>query len=240
MLSAFRDGREGAPGFEMDESARDRLKEVLDGAAALIFGLDGVLVSTDRLKYESYLRAVDPLGAELSFEFYRTLIGRSRLETCKAIIEHCGLDIEPQELADLREAERPAVFAEFGMDVIGPARKLLAVLPAGKYKLGLVSSSTRDRVEAGLEALDFDFDSVVSIEGLQAKPEPDLYIKCLQELGVAAADAAAFDDAENGVLAARAAGCRPVAVPTEATGGQDFSAAAVVIDSLWAAGEFLV
>lgn len=224
----------------MAEGAKDKLAGVLEGAKALIFGLDGVLVSTDRLKYESYLRAMDPLGAEMSFEFYRTLIGRSRLETCKAIIAHCGLDIEEQELADLREAERPAVFAEFGMDVIQPARKLLAVLPAGKYKLGLVSSSTRDRVEAGLEALDFDFDSTVSIEGLEPKPAPDLYLKCVENMGVKAAETVAFDDAENGVRAARAAGCRPVAVPTEATAGHDFSEAEVVIDSLWAAGEFLV
>jgi HAD superfamily hydrolase (TIGR01509 family) len=216
------------------------LKEALGGAEALIFGLDGVLVNAERQKYESYLRAVDPLGAGLSFEFYKTLIGLSRLDTCKAIVAHCGLKIGPEELADLRQAEIGAVYAEFGMDVIHPARKLLAVLPRGKYKLGLVSSSTRERVKVALDELDFDFDSVVSGEGLKPKPAPDLYLKCLEELGVEPDEAVVFDDAENGIEAARAAGCRPVAVPTEATRGQDFAKALVVIDSLWRAGEFLV
>jgi HAD superfamily hydrolase (TIGR01509 family) len=224
----------------MTDLDRDKLSSALEGAKALIFGLDGVLVNTDRQKFESYLRVVDGLGAGMSFEFYKTLIGRSRMDTCKAIVDYCHLRISPEELADLRQAESAAVYAEFGMDVIHPARKLLTVLPRGAYKLGLVSSSTRERVDLALEELDFDFDSVVSGEGLAPKPAPDLYLKCMGAMGVAAADTVVFDDAENGVLAAAAAGCRPVAVPTEATRGQDLSQALVVIDSLWHAGEFLV
>jgi HAD superfamily hydrolase (TIGR01509 family) len=224
----------------MGEDSREGLRKALAGAEALIFGLDGVLVNTDRQKYESYLRAADTLGTTFSFEFYKTLIGRSRAQTCRAIVEYCGLKVTPEELAGLREAEVPAVYAEFGVDVIQPARKLLTILPAGKYKLGLVSSSTRERVERALEEIDFDFDSVVSGEGLEPKPAPDMYNKCLEELGVGAAGTVVFDDAENGIAAARAAGCRPVAVPTEATRGQDLSAALVVIDSLWSAGEFLI
>jgi HAD superfamily hydrolase (TIGR01509 family) len=126
------------------------------------------------------------------------------------------------------------------MDVIHSARKLLAVLPRARYRLGLVSSSTRERVGLALEALDFDFDAVVSGEGLRPKPAPDLYERCMMDMGADAADTVVFDDAENGIRAARAAGCRPVAVPTEASRGQDFSEAMVVIESLWQAGEYLV
>jgi HAD superfamily hydrolase (TIGR01509 family) len=224
----------------MSETGADKLGEVLAGAKGLIFGLDGVLVSTDHQKYESYRRAIDQFGADISFEFYATLIGRSRQDTCEAIVDYCHLSISAEELADLRQAEVAAVYAEFGMDVILPARKMLAVLPKGKYQLGLVSSSTRERVGVALEELDFDFDSVVSGEGLKPKPAPDLYLKCLEELSVVPGDAVVFDDAENGIFAAEAAGCRPVAVPTEHSRGQDFSKALVVIDSLWKAGEFLI
>jgi HAD superfamily hydrolase (TIGR01509 family) len=216
------------------------LGKLLSTAEALVFGLDGVLISTDRQKYESYLRAIDPMGAAISFEFYKTLIGRSRLDTCQAIVDYCRLDLTAEELADMRQAEIGAVYAEFGVDVIQPARKTLAILPKQKYKLGLVSSSTRERMDVALEELDYDFDSVVTGENLKPKPAPDLIEKCLAELGVKPANAIVFDDAENGILAANAAGCVAVAVPTEATIGQDFSKAKVVIDSLWQAGEFLV
>jgi HAD superfamily hydrolase (TIGR01509 family) len=240
MLTALGSGEPGIREREMTGTDMKTLMDALAGARALIFGLDGVLVSTDRQKYESYRRAVDPLGADMSFEFYATLIGKSRADTCRAIVDHCGLEVSPEELADLRQAETAAVYAEFGMDVIHPARKLLAVLPAGKYRLGLVSSSTRERVELALEVLDFDFDSVVSGESLEPKPAPDLYVRCIEELGVQPPETVVFDDAENGVRAADAAGCRAVAVPTEHSRGQDFSRALVVIDSLWQAGEFLI
>jgi putative hydrolase of the HAD superfamily len=95
-----------------------------------------------------------------------------------------------------------------------------------------VSSSTRDRVEAALEVLDFDFDAVVSGENVPAKPAPDLYLKAFKELGVKAAEAIIFEDSENGVAAAVAAGARSAAVPAEVTRGQDFSEADVRIDSL--------
>jgi len=228
-------GAKGAgkpPAAKAGSAQAAKLREILDGAAALVFDLDGVLVSTDRLKYESYRRACDRLGADLAFEFYKTLIGRSRMATCQAIVEHCRLKISAKELADLREAEHPVVFAEHGVEVVPAARKLLAVLPRGRYRLGLVSSSTRDRVAAALEALDFDFDAVVSGENVPAKPAPDLYLKSFNELGVKAAEAIIFEDSENGVAAAVAAGARCVAVPAEVTRGQDFSEADVRIDSL--------
>lgn len=208
------------------------LAAILQDAKALVFDLDGVLVSTDKLKYESYRRALDRLGADLSFEFYKTLIGLSRMATCQSIVDHCRLKISSKELADLREAEHPGVFAERGVEVIPAARKLLAVLPRDRFKLALVSSSTRDRVDAALEVLDFDFDSVVSGEGVQPKPAPDVYLKSFKELGIRATEAVVFEDSENGVAAAVAAGARCVAVPAEVTMGQDFSEAEVRIGSL--------
>jgi putative hydrolase of the HAD superfamily len=225
-------GRKGKAKAAAGSPPASPLAELLGGAKALVFDLDGVLVSTDKLKYESYRRALDRLGADLSFEFYKTLIGLSRMATCQAIVDHCRLKVTAKELADLREAEHPAVFAEHGVAVIPAARKLLAVLPRGRFKLGLVSSATRDRVDAALEVLDFDFDSVVSGEGVPPKPAPDIYLKSFKELGIRAAEAVVFEDSENGVAAAAAAGARCVAVPAEVTLGQDFSEADLRIASL--------
>ena len=209
-----------------------KLREILAGARALIFDLDGVLVSTDKAKYESYRRACDRLGADLAFKFYKTIIGLSRMATCAAIVGHCKLKVTPKELADLREAEHPAVFAEFGVSVVPAARKLLAVLPRGRFKLGAASSATRDRVEAALEVLDFDFDTAVSGEDVRPKPAPDLYLKCFRELGVRASGAVIFEDSENGVAAATAAGAACVAVPSEETKVQNFTEADLFIESL--------
>ena len=65
-----------------------------------------------------------------------------------------------------------------------------------------------------------------------AKPKPTLYLRALELLGIASAEAVAIEDSPNGVLAAKAAGLYCVAVPNPVTAGLDLSAADVVVDAL--------
>jgi beta-phosphoglucomutase-like phosphatase (HAD superfamily) len=64
------------------------------------------------------------------------------------------------------------------------------------------------------------------------KPEPDLYLASLDCLGVAAAEAVAIEDSPNGVIAAKRAGLRCVAVPNRITAGLDLSQADLRLTSL--------
>jgi beta-phosphoglucomutase-like phosphatase (HAD superfamily) len=67
----------------------------------------------------------------------------------------------------------------------------------------------------------------------RAKPRPTLYLEALDELGVGAADAIAFEDSPNGAAAAKAAGIYVVGIPNDVTrelGLEDN--ADVVVDSL--------
>ena len=52
-----------------------------------------------------------------------------------------------------------------------------------------------------------------SEEVARGKPAPDVYLECVRRLGVAPASAAAIEDSHNGILAARAAGMRVIAIP---------------------------
>jgi putative hydrolase of the HAD superfamily len=66
----------------------------------------------------------------------------------------------------------------------------------------------------------------------RGKPHPDLYLRAIQDLGVAAREALAFEDSPNGVAAAKAAGLRCVAVPNAITSTLDLSGADLRLDSL--------
>ena len=67
---------------------------------------------------------------------------------------------------------------------------------------------------------------------VRAKPNPILYLEALDLLGVAAAEAVAFEDSPNGVRAAKAAGLFTVAVPNEITRDLGVDEADLVVDSL--------
>jgi beta-phosphoglucomutase-like phosphatase (HAD superfamily) len=66
----------------------------------------------------------------------------------------------------------------------------------------------------------------------RAKPAPDVYRLAAERLGVAEWACVAIEDSESGVRAAKAAGMRCIAVPSELTRGMDFSSADLVADSL--------
>jgi beta-phosphoglucomutase-like phosphatase (HAD superfamily) len=64
------------------------------------------------------------------------------------------------------------------------------------------------------------------------KPAPDIYIEALKRLNTASKNGIVLEDSTFGVLAAKRAGLRVIAVPGPHTDGQDFSIADEVASSL--------
>jgi HAD superfamily hydrolase (TIGR01509 family) len=106
-----------------------------------------------------------------------------------------------------------------------------------RWPLGLASSSNRELIELALELLGVRglFQATVSSEEVaRGKPAPDVYLEAARRLDVNPARAAAVEDSHNGILSAKAAGMRVLAIPnTRFPPGEDTLAQAdVVLDSL--------
>jgi HAD superfamily hydrolase (TIGR01509 family) len=87
---------------------------------------------------------------------------------------------------------------------------------AARWPLGLASSSNRPLIDTVLRVtgLHAHFATTVSSEEVpRGKPAPDVYLEVSRRLGVSPPRCAAIEDSTNGLLAARAAGMRVVAVP---------------------------
>jgi HAD superfamily hydrolase (TIGR01509 family) len=113
--------------------------------------------------------------------------------------------------------------------------RLLEEATAMGLKVGLASSSTSDWVSGHLARLGIlhHFDCMRCRDQVaNAKPEPDLYLAVLDCLGVPPSEAIAIEDSPNGVLAAKRAGLRCVAVPNSITAGLDLGQADVLLGSL--------
>ena len=79
------------------------------------------------------------------------------------------------------------------------------------------------------------FDAIVSGEEIpRVKPAPDAFLMIARRLDLSPGDCLAVEDSRSGVLAARAAGMPVAAVPSPATGHEDFAPADLVLPSLWA------
>jgi HAD superfamily hydrolase (TIGR01509 family) len=88
-------------------------------------------------------------------------------------------------------------------------------------KRAIVSSASRRWIDMHLERLEraYGWDAIVTADHdpARAKPQPTLYLEALEAIGVAAADAVAFEDSPNGATAAKAAGIYVVGIPNTVT-----------------------
>jgi beta-phosphoglucomutase len=91
----------------------------------------------------------------------------------------------------------------------------LSKLKAKGYKLALASNSVRNSVEVMMKksGLDRFLDAMVSNEDVKkGKPDPEMYLKATELLGLNPAECLVVEDNENGIKAARDAGCHVMVV----------------------------
>lgn len=118
----------------------------------------------------------------------------------------------------------------------GIARIVKAAREAG-WLLAVASTSAEESVRAVLEhAVGADAASWFRVYAgdvvAAKKPAPDIYLLALRDLEIGAADAVVVEDSQNGLRAAVAAGIVTVVTVSSYTADEDFTGAALVVDSL--------
>ena len=186
---------------------------------AVIFDLDGLLADTEPLWTESARRLLARRGLRYAPEIKALTMGRHPIEVMGIYKEHFGLDGEPPALAAerfelLRELYRTELRAMPG------AVELVGALAAERVPMVVASSSPASLIELVLErlALRPPIERWLGSERVaRGKPAPDLFLLAAAELGAAPDRCVVVEDSPAGVLAARAAGMRCVAVPDPAS-----------------------
>ena len=198
---------------------------------AVVFDLDGVLVDSE----EIWDRAREQLAKERGGRWHdgaqRDMMGMSSKEWSRYMHDVIGLEEPPEEIN--REVVRrlTELYGEH-LPVIAGAKEAVERL-AAHWPLGLASSSNRELIDLVLELLGVRalFTATVSSEEVErGKPAPDVYLEAARRLGVEPTRTAAVEDSHNGMLAAKAAGMRVIAIPnSHFPPGEDALGAADVV-----------
>jgi len=220
--------RRGGATLQADGRNRVRLK-------ALIFDFDGLMIDSETAIAATWREVYAGHGLEFPEHLWRRMVGTREHDDLlwNNLAEQTGLDLDLATLEPARKA-RGVEFANRLPLLPGVSAHLDAAREAG-LALAVASSSSAWWVLDHLERLGLagHFDAVCTKElAAKSKPDPGIYLVALERLGVAAADALAFEDSGAGVSAARAAGLRVVAVPGSFSEHMDFSAADVRVASL--------
>ena len=196
------------------------------------FDLDGTLVDTERVQWQAYRRVLAGYGVDLDLDTYR----RHFIAVAGGAEWACGRWALPVDAATLR-ARKAEVYRDLiaaGAPPMPGARACLERLH-GAWPLAVVTNSPRAETAVLLRAADLDalLDAVIAREDhAAAKPAPDAYLAAAAALGREPAECVAVEDTPRGVRAARAAGLRVVAVPSDLTADQDFTQATRRVDGL--------
>lgn len=185
--------------------------------AAVVFDLDGVLLDTEQVWDEVREQLVRERGGRWHEQAQADMMGMSSREWSRYMHEALGLEATPAAIGAEVVRRMLARYRE-RLPLVEGALEAVERL-AGRWPLALASSSNRELIEAFLEAtsLGRTFAVAVSAEEVErGKPAPDVFLEAARRLGVAPPRCAAVEDSGNGLLAARAAGMRVIAVPNRA------------------------
>jgi len=201
---------------------------------ALIFDFDGLLVDTETPAFESWRALYAAYGHELTLELWQGALGTSHgFDAAAHLAELATHPIDRAALLARRLAAKHALSA--AQPLLPGAREILAQAHELGLPCAVASSSSREWVVGWLRhhSIDDQFACVRSADDvLLTKPAPDLFLSAAAGLGVPPERCLVFEDSPNGILAARAAGMRCVAVPGAITRRITLPSADLVIESL--------
>ena len=203
---------------------------------ALIFDFDGLIMDTESPEVDGWQAIYAEYGQEFPLQVWiRDVVGSTiaNFDPAAHLAALTGRDLDQEALRT-----RMRVYRLQKLESL-PARPgvpgyLMAARRSG-LRLAVASSSGHAWVEGYLRQLGlFEyFEAILCREDVRClKPDPELFLAALNALQLPAAEALVFEDSPNGVLAARRAGIRVVAVPNTITAQAAIEGASLVLGSL--------
>jgi HAD superfamily hydrolase (TIGR01509 family) len=201
--------------------------------SAVIFDMDGVIVDSEPYSMQALVDVLRDHGIEPTTEELRRSYGRRVADDVRDYFARHRVTAD----LDTAVARKRARYFELAAGRLRPlpgVRPLLDRVRGSGRRLGLASSGDRDKVAFGLRALSLDgaFEVVVTGDEIaRGKPDPEIYLLAARRLEVDPRACVAIEDAPNGVLAARRAGMRCIAV-TNSVRREELEGADLIVASL--------
>lgn len=192
---------------------------------AVIFDLDGVIVSTDDCHYRAWKKMADEEGIHFDREINRRLRGVSRMASLDIVLEKADREYSESEKQALAERKnnyyRELITRLTPGDILPGVTEKLKMLKEHGIKIAIGSSSKNTPVILKQIGLDNFFDAVSDGNNItHSKPDPEVFLKAAEMLGIAPERCMIVEDADAGIEAGRRAGMKTLSL--QGAKGADF------------------
>jgi len=188
----------------------------LSKVAALLFDWDGVLVDSSRNYFRAYELVLQEVGITTTPREIYSREGQPTPQVIAAICADRGIKLTDIQVNALVQRRREHDRALGQRNFYPGMLELLQQLRRSGRKLAMVTGSSRKSVETVLRAEEAQhFDAIITADDVRRpKPDPEPFLRAAEMLGVQPSRCVVVENAPFGVAAARAAGCRVIAICT--------------------------
>lgn len=184
---------------------------------AVIFDLDGVIVSTDECHYQAWKRLADEEGIYFDRKINERLRGVSRMESLDIILERAErgyTQAEKEEMASRKNGYYRDYILKLTPDnILAGVMSFLQGLKQKGIKIAIGSSSKNSPLILKQIGLEGYFDATADGNDIsKSKPDPEVFLVAAKRLGIAPENCLVVEDADAGVEAALAGGMRVLGV----------------------------
>ena len=188
---------------------------------AVLFDLDGVLVSTDEYHYRSWKK----LSAEEGFDFFdhefnHKFRGVARMECIEIITKASGKNYsseQKQELADRKNRYFAESLSSVTTEVLLPGTlSVLNELRKRGIKIAVASNSRNAVTIIKQVKIEHLLDAIIDGHQIEnSKPDPEVFLLAAKKVGIPPAQCLVVEDAVAGIESARRAGMKALGIGTK-------------------------
>lgn len=202
---------------------------------AFVFDMDGVIIDSEPIHLEVAVEAMRSFGGEPAEHELYEFVGVTNKAMWSTLKERHKLDATLEQLMARHQEYKMKRFSQENIEPIDGISDLLKKAVDRGLKIALATSSPRYFAEHILNNMGLMpcFDVLVTADDItRSKPDPEIYLKAAERLGVSPDFCVAVEDAELGIQSAKAAGMRVIAFQNPNSGRQDTSMADYVVSSV--------
>ena len=181
---------------------------------AVIFDLDGVICFTDEYHYRAWKSMADGMGIPFDCTINNRLRGVSRMASLEIILEKYQGPALSQEKKEQLAQQKNDIYRESlkemsTADLSDEVKETLDALRDMGLKLAIGSSSKNTPFILGQIGLKDYFDAVSDGNNItRSKPDPEVFVKAAEMLGIAPEHCLVVEDAVSGAEAGHAGGMK--------------------------------
>lgn len=196
--------------------------------------MDGLMFDTETAYSVVQEKMSANRGKIFTLEVKTPLMGKRAHEVMSLLNDYWGKNENVDDL--LKEQDDALVeLYKTSVEKLPGLDSLIGFLNKNNIRKCIGTSSRRFLVDVLLQKHNLinEFEFIVSGDMVsKGKPDPEIYNKCLEKLGLSGSECLVLEDSLNGIKSGKAAGCKTCAIPSIFTKHEDFSMADIVVTNL--------